>query len=162
MIRNDFVLRQIEQFGAFMRKLLAAREEGGDTAASRELLEGESLSLTGLDLPSLAGTPTEALVSRFLMNEAQAAGRLYSSARVIAELAEIELLEGNLLRSRENYLDSVRLIAFGASLVEDEEARAGFLETLNDLAGRAHGFLLDDAGEAEVAGLVGRFTGVRA
>jgi hypothetical protein len=157
MIRNDFVLRQIEQFGAFMRKLLDAREDGGDAAHSRDLLEGESLSLTGMDLPSLAETPPEALVSRFFMNEAQAAGRMYSSGRLIAELAEIELMEGELTAAVRHYLDSMRLVAFGAAQVDDAEARQGFVDALDELAGRAHRFPLDDAGEAEVMALLDRF-----
>jgi hypothetical protein len=157
MIRNDFILRQIEQFGVFMRKLLGAREEGEDISGMRGMLEGESLSLTGLDLPSLAETPAEALVSRFMMNDAQAAGRLYSSGRVLAELAEIELLEGALTSARSHYLDAMRLVAFGAAQVEDAEARSAFAGALRELGERMARFPLDDAGEAEVVALVGRF-----
>jgi len=157
MIRNDFLLRQIEQFGAFLRKLLSAREAGIAAAEVQSLLEGECLTFTGLTLEALSETPAEALVSRFLMNANQAPGRLYAAGRVLAEVAELDLLDGNLLRARERYLDAVRLVAFGAAQVEDEEARELFVTALEDLNGRGHRFPLDDAGESEIAELVGRF-----
>ena len=153
MRRNDFVMRLIEQFGVFVRKLLAARADGAGTEDLRDLLRSESVSLTGLELDALGDTPPEALVARFMMYQSQAPGRLYAAGRLLAEMAELELVEGNLLRARDLYLNGVRLLAFAASQVDDPDTREDFASVLRDLQEQAYRFPLDDAGEAEVSQL---------
>ena len=127
MLKNDYILRAIEQFMQGLARVLKLREEGKEAEATTEL-DTLSRDLTGLDVESLLLTNVETLQT--LVGDAQ---RLALVARLFKELGELAGSR-DCQRARNAYMKAFclydELEQQGASLDAHRKARDELMERL--------------------------------
>jgi hypothetical protein len=114
MIRQDFLLREVERIVEFALRALGLKKSDQPEDFLR-FLEENCTQLTGLSYETLIDTPSAKLVSLFYDPEGRNIGRLVASGALLREAAGVHRLNGDLARARELFTRAAEILAFATS-----------------------------------------------
>ncbi len=92
MIRDDYILRMIQQFAGFLAQLLSRMKTGEVEEAQQEILSA-SLNYLGLDFETLLGSSSEELLAFFASEDQSGKSKCYIAAQLVfadARLCELQ------------------------------------------------------------------------
>jgi hypothetical protein len=114
MIRQDYLLREIERIVEFALRAMGLKQEqpAGDFA---RFIEEHCNDLTGLEYQTLLASPSAKLVSLLYHPGTLEIGRLIASGTLLCEAADAERLSGNEPRGRELFTRGAEILAFTAA-----------------------------------------------
>ncbi|MDA0766237.1 MAG: hypothetical protein O3A92_05375 [Verrucomicrobia bacterium] len=114
MIRQDFLLREIQRVVEFALRALGIKQAQQSDDFLR-FLEENSAQLTGLPYHTLINTPSAKLVSLFYDEEGRNTGRLVASGALLAEAADAHRLGHEPDRARELFVRATEILAFATA-----------------------------------------------
>ena len=116
MIRSDYILRLIEELGAFLRALMGDRSSGLKPADLQAAVENSCQQGLGLNYATIRGMTPEELIALFRSGGRTWMERCYLVATLDACDAEISRRRNDLARARES---AQRALYFYGVLVAD-------------------------------------------
>ena len=122
MIRQDYLLREIERIVEFAIRAMGLKEEEPPAPDFARFIEEHCNDLTGLDYQTLLASPSSQLVSLLYHPGTLEIGRLIASGTLLCEAADAERLSGNESRSRELFTRGAEILAFTAAHESGEAA----------------------------------------
>ena len=114
MLRQDYLLREVERVVEFALRALGLRKEQ-QSADFQRFLEENTLQLTGLPYETLINTQAAQLASLFYDEEGRNIGRLVACGALLAESADAHRRGDEHDRARELFIRAAEILAFAAS-----------------------------------------------
>lgn len=138
MIRQDYILREIERMIEFCVRILGVRRQEDENGL--ETFLGENCeTLTGLRYDTLVATPSAKLVTLLNHPGTPSFARLVACGCLLCEAADASRLAGRPDEARERFLRGVEVLAFTAAQ-EEPGAQPLIARHLARLEGRIAGF----------------------
>lgn len=122
MIRQDYLLREIERIIEFALRAMGLKQEQ-EPAAFTRFLQENCTNLAGVQYETLLRSSSAQLVSLLYQPNTPGIGRLVASGTLLCEAADVHRLEGDMDQARELFIRGAEILAFTAAQ-ESGDARA--------------------------------------
>lgn len=122
MIRQDYLLREIERIVEFALRAMGIKQAEDPTEFIR-FLQQNCANLTGVQYETLLNSTSAQLVSLLYQPNSPGIGRLVASGTLLCEAADVHRLKGEMDEARDLFLRGAEILAFTAAQ-ESGDSRA--------------------------------------
>ncbi len=138
MIRQDYLLREIERIVEFALRAMGIKQAEDPTEFVR-FLQKNCPNLTGLQYETLLNSSSAQLVSLLYQPNSPGIGRLVASGTLLCEAADVHRLAGEMNEARDLFTRGAEILAFTAAQ-ETGDSRALIATHLLRLHDRIHAY----------------------